>query len=542
MKVCNIQKEKELLQEELTRKKEEVRQLHQYKKVMEKRHGILTATIQMLKQDSPKTNDNNDSLKKLIEEEAKLKIESDIMNDQLQKLATVTDPLSETVNEASMETTEEKTRVLFANNSISDKYESCDNVRVVAAIHIGSQFTELAFSMTSNPTRIKTLNWNGGISKKEKTTVLIKEDGKTFEAFGDEAEQIYSNLVFKNKKERYMFRDFMQQLYRKKSIGTNTKLKDADEKTLNALQVVSTTIRQIQSKFMTRLKAQIHDGRFDEKDMYWVLTFPPGHDSAETFMTMAAVQAGIDRSHVSVVMDKEAIVCFFPQLDFLMEENRISTVATGTRHIVCDARAEKVGIAVIEVSSVYKINLIQAEFISRGEMINEAFANILDSFAGFEIMKLLKDIYLNDFNEINKNIEIIKKETKLPKRIFYTFKLPALFSIKVQERCGRSLKEQIRNSEYKTEVFGDGNKLLIRKSIFKNIFNEKPLQKIIERLSIVSSRMGCSSIFTVGEFSETPYFQKALLKAFPKMRITCARGKNAILTGADLFGHFVCDD
>ncbi|KAH3712157.1 hypothetical protein DPMN_071836 [Dreissena polymorpha] len=63
---------------------------------MENRYGILTATIQMLKQDSPKTDDNNDSLKKLIEEEAKLKIESDIINDQLQKLATVTDPLSET--------------------------------------------------------------------------------------------------------------------------------------------------------------------------------------------------------------------------------------------------------------------------------------------------------------------------------------------------------------------------------------------------------------------------------------------------------------
>ncbi|XP_052248638.1 CAP-Gly domain-containing linker protein 1-like [Dreissena polymorpha] len=98
MKVCNIhsQKEKELLQEELTRKKEEVRQLHQYTEVMENIHGILTATIQMLKQDSPKTDDDKVSLKKLIEEETKLKIESDIMNDQLQKSATVTDPLSET--------------------------------------------------------------------------------------------------------------------------------------------------------------------------------------------------------------------------------------------------------------------------------------------------------------------------------------------------------------------------------------------------------------------------------------------------------------
>ncbi|KAH3711795.1 hypothetical protein DPMN_071469 [Dreissena polymorpha] len=378
MKVCNIQKEKELLQEELTRKKEGVRQLHQYKEVMEKRHGILTATIQMLKQDSPKTDHNNDSLKKLIEEDAKLKIESDIMNVQLQKLATVTDPLSEMVNEASMETTEEKTRVLFANNSISDKYESRDNVRVVAFIHIGSQFTELAFSMTSNPTRIKTLNWNEGISKKEKTNVLIKEDGKTFEAFGDEAEQMYSNLVFKNNhKERYMFRDFMLQLYKEKIIGVDTKLKDADGKTLNALQVVSTTIRQIQSKLMTRLKAQFHDSRFDEKDMYWVLTFPPGHNSAKTFMTKAALQAGIDR-HMSVVMDIETIVCFFPQLDVLMEENRISTVATGTRHIVCDSKAEKVGF-VIKVPCVYKINLMgNIEFMNgcRAEIINEAFANI----------------------------------------------------------------------------------------------------------------------------------------------------------------------
>ncbi|KAH3712142.1 hypothetical protein DPMN_071821 [Dreissena polymorpha] len=105
---------------------------------------------------------------------------------------------------------------------------------------------------------------------------------------------------------------------------------------------------------------------------------------------MAALQAGIDRNNLSVVNEIDAIVCFFPQLDFRMKEKRILTVAIGTRHIVCDATAEKVGIAVIEVSSEYKINLVQVEIISGrlGEMITEAFENILDSLAGFEIMTL----------------------------------------------------------------------------------------------------------------------------------------------------------
>ncbi|KAH3711762.1 hypothetical protein DPMN_071436, partial [Dreissena polymorpha] len=112
--------------------------------------------------------------------------------------------------------------------------------------------------------------------------------------------------------------------------------------------------------------------------------------------------AGIDMNHLSVVMETEAIAHFFSQFDMQMQKRRISLIDTDTLHMVCDAGDEKVGIAVIKMSSEYKFTLIQTEFISccSGQMINEAFGNLLDSLAGFEIMKLLKENYSEEFNEI----------------------------------------------------------------------------------------------------------------------------------------------
>ncbi|KAH3717543.1 hypothetical protein DPMN_060335 [Dreissena polymorpha] len=133
-----------------------------------------------------------------------------------------------------------------------------------------------------------------------------------------------------------------------------------------------------------------------------------------------------------------------------------------------------------------------------------------------------------------------KKKTSLPGKRRLTLELPVMFFTQVQERCGRSLKEQIQNSKYKDGVSVKGNKLLVSKTIFKNIFDE-PLKKIIDCLSTVSSKTGISSIFAVGEFSETKYFQDALRQALPQMRIRSARGEKSLLKGAVLFGHSVCE-
>ena len=93
---------------------------------------------------------------------------------------------------------------------------------MVAAIDFGTTFSGWAYSFKyefeSDPCNIHAKNWNNGtnISSKTPTTVLIEPDGKTFVAFGYEAEDKYASLCTEGKqKDFYYFSRFKMMLHNK---------------------------------------------------------------------------------------------------------------------------------------------------------------------------------------------------------------------------------------------------------------------------------------------------------------------------------------
>ena len=94
--------------------------------------------------------------------------------------------------------------------------------KIVAAIDFGTTFSGWAYcfkhEFDSDPSNICAKNWNNGsnISTKTPTTVLIEPDGKTFAAFGYEAEDKYAALCAEqNHRDNYYFSKFKMLLHNK---------------------------------------------------------------------------------------------------------------------------------------------------------------------------------------------------------------------------------------------------------------------------------------------------------------------------------------
>ncbi|KAH3813352.1 hypothetical protein DPMN_141808 [Dreissena polymorpha] len=122
---------------------------------------------------------------------------------------------------------------------------------IVAAIDFGTTYSGWAFSSKNDfemePVKVSAKTWIGGqlSSLKAPTCILIKPDGKTFEAFGFEAESRYAELCEENEhKKWFYFRRFKMALWNK-DIHKDTVLEDVSGRELPALTVFSLSIRQV---------------------------------------------------------------------------------------------------------------------------------------------------------------------------------------------------------------------------------------------------------------------------------------------------------
>ncbi|XP_052793927.1 heat shock 70 kDa protein 12A-like [Mya arenaria] len=145
---------------------------------------------------------------------------------------------------------------------------------LVAAIDFGTTYSSWAYSLLhdykNDPRQISAKQWQGHDSTKGPTTVLIKPDGKTLEAFGFEAETRYTELIDEDEHESYyFFKRFKMKLWNQASTSPEW-LKDDLLRVSN--DRISSTIR--------------------ENEIHWVLTVPAIWDNAaKQFMREAAKQS-----------------------------------------------------------------------------------------------------------------------------------------------------------------------------------------------------------------------------------------------------------
>lgn len=166
---------------------------------------------------------------------------------------------------------------------------------MVAAIDFGTTFSGWGYSFKhefkSDPTNIHAKNWNNGtnISSKAPTAVLIKPDGKTFEAFGYEAEAKYAELCADGEHRDWcFFNRFKMMLHDNLKIEENILLEDATGKSLPAKDVFTHAIKFLKEDLKTVCALGITED-INESEVLWVLTVPAiWNEIAKRFMRQAA--------------------------------------------------------------------------------------------------------------------------------------------------------------------------------------------------------------------------------------------------------------
>ncbi|KAH3769786.1 heat shock 70 kDa protein 12A-like [Dreissena polymorpha] len=420
----------------------------------------------------------------------------------------------------------------------------------VASIDFGTTYSGWAFSFTNDPKCFITKEWYSGSmhSSKAPTCALFQPDGKTFEAFGYDAENKYVKLASKDDhKDWYFVSKFKMSLFESEAtLGRHSMLEDVTGKPINSMMVFSSVIKYLHDDLLKSLNSQ-NTGGIEKGEINWVLTVPAIWDeNAKQFMRIAAREAGIDMGRLSLALEPEvaAIYCLDANLarSHHSSGSEISTLPLGTRYLLCDAGGGTVDITVHEVLQGKKLKEIeQASGGAWGcSTVDEAFEKLINTLAGGAVMQEFKLKFMEHYLQLLRRFELLKREfnpeTSNEAVLWIT---TAIFDV-VQDLTGNNLEYQIKNSPYKSQVQLWFDRLKFDASFISALF-AGPVKSIVDQLSTLMSKHSAkpiNHIVMVGGFSESPFLQEAVKSAFPGVNVIVPHDAVlAVLKGAVLFGH-----
>ncbi|XP_052793940.1 heat shock 70 kDa protein 12A-like [Mya arenaria] len=419
---------------------------------------------------------------------------------------------------------------------------------LVAAIDFGTTYSSWAFSFRheyeSDPTQISAKQWLEHESTKGPTTVLIKPDGRTLEAFGYEAETRYAELIDEEAHESYyFFKRFKMKLWNQK-IERDMVIQDENSRYLSAKTVFALSIKWLKDD-LWRISNDKISGTIRENEIHWVLTVPAIWDNAaKQFMREAAKQAGIEETSLTVALEPEAASLFCRHLPVERSGNKTSLgiPKAGQRYLVLDAGGGTIDITVhgvlrsMEVKELYKAS----GGAWGGTKVDEAFKGFINDIAGFDAMGDLKRNHLYDFIDLFRRFENKKRSISPDKDSKTIIPLPLSLCTLIEKRQGRALCDLIKNTYYASSVSMTNEKVKIDASVARRFF-ETCVSSTVGHLKNILSlpvNRGVEAILMVGGFSESPMLQYAVSKEFGALkRIVPREASLAVLKGAVIFGH-----
>lgn len=424
---------------------------------------------------------------------------------------------------------------------------------MVAAIDFGTTFSGWAYSykheFQSDPTIIHAKNWNNGsnISTKTPTTVLIEPDGKTFVAFGYEAEDKYALLCADGKqKEFYYFSRFKMMLHNKLDIGKKTYIEDAYGKPLLAKDVFKHAIaflrNDLKAEWAKQLKGEIHD-----TDALWVLTVPAiWNETAKHFMREAAEEAGIPSSCLKIALEPEAASLFCKTVAVekkAQSDLKMSTFEPGARYIVLDCGGGTVDVSVHEVLA--DGNLRELYKASGGAWggttVDDAYKDMLVKIFGPDVFKKFTDENRDDYIDIFRAFEVKKREISAKTENDTIVSLPLALVETYNDETEGTLKTAVSKSGLSGLVTVEkGNKLRIKATMMKQMFSTA-LENIVghvSKLLKINAVSGAKTILMVGGLSESKIVYASLKASFSKLDIVVpVEPALTVLKGAVMFGY-----
>ncbi|KAK3611842.1 hypothetical protein CHS0354_040516 [Potamilus streckersoni] len=426
---------------------------------------------------------------------------------------------------------------------------------VVAAIDLGTTYSSWACSFRhdynkdpKNLEKIMCRNWNDSqnVSYKAPTTILVREDGKTLDKFGYEAEDQFAQFAEDDADELntwYYFRRFKMLLHDRK-IKRDMMLESENSKTLPAMRVFALTIKYLMNDILVDIGKKMMDV-LDESHIRWVLTVPAIWDeTAKQFMREAATEAGIPSNQLTLALEPEVASLYCNSIPLTRADNgEASTLHPGAKYILVDAGGGTIDIIAHEVMSDGSLNEIYRSNGGAwgGTEVDKEYLSFLKDLVGTSVFENFKKNHMDDYLYLCREFEQKKRTIEPVKDLKVTTRFPGTLNELFENEKHQTLANSILSKKWSQSVTPMSDKIRMESHVMKGFFADA-LQKTGSHLQHIfsgeSSLKTVNTIMMVGGFSESKMLQEVIIKLFPEKRVIVPpQAGLAVLKGAVLFGH-----
>ncbi|KAH3835083.1 heat shock 70 kDa protein 12A-like [Dreissena polymorpha] len=435
-----------------------------------------------------------------------------------------------------------------------------ENKLIVASIDFGTTFTGCAFSMLADyqtyREKIMTIHWKSGVSEqatKTPTILLLKKD-LSFESFGYEAEETFAEITEDSDDvdDWHYFKYFKMKLYdenKDSKIRTTSKVTDQNGREIDALHVISVSIKFIKDKIMDELKARI--GVLRDDDVYFVLTCPAiWSDNAKRFMRTAAEKAGIANDHLRIGLEPECAAIYLHNVtlpDLSASKKQSFCMAHGDAYLIVDLGGGTVDIAAHKINGLGRFEeILIPDGGPWGSInINFKFEQALTALSGARALETFRRENMHDYTALMRAFEL-KKIAFPGTRSKVTMQLPITYLQCHQNENRDSLLDSIK--EVAHTVFSQcsfqpkNNVISFPNDSFASLYDETiglildKVRTILEYLEKVKQH-DIKTIFCVGGFADCKLLRKRFTDEFGDRVIAPSEAITAIMKGAVMFGR-----
>ena len=173
-----------------------------------------------------------------------------------------------------------------------------------------------------------------------------------------------------------------------------------------------------------------------------------------------------------------------------------------------------------------------------GIMVDQAFEELLIELVGKGVYDAFTTDETEDYLDLWRLFEVKKKTVEPSMTSKVVMKLSSSLRDLYENQTGFSLEEAIKETKYASEIEVRRDKLIMKSSIVKPLFDKSVNSTVAHVKKIVSDCPKIRAILMVGGFSESVLLKEAVKKAFPEVEVICPQdASSAILRGAVIFGH-----
>ncbi|XP_055999584.1 heat shock 70 kDa protein 12A-like isoform X1 [Ostrea edulis] len=433
----------------------------------------------------------------------------------------------------------------------SEDTATTDEILLVAALDFGTTYSGIAWSHTHEfekyPLRISCLHWSSMLGPsqatyKTPTSLLLKSNGEMI-AFGYEAEEQYAELADDNAQSGYcFFKHFKMLLYENEILRSDTVLVDDEGHPMQAKDIFAQSISYMKRRLLEDLKSR--GNMIREENILWVITVPAiWNDGAKQFTREAAVKAGIPRKRMKLALEPEAASIYTMKVHSERSKDQLPQIGQGTKYIVLDLGGGTIDISLKEVTEDITIKEVHRASGGPwgGREVNIQFMKFLEELIGKDVIKELKTTHKASWLDLEREIELKKRNTKGDNNGRVLFQIPAELQEVYQSKTGKKLINAIGfETKYAGKVDVKRNCLRIDKSIIET-FLKKCLDNIVKHTKSLLAKPEARDtkyLVLVGGFAESEFLKTEIPKALGNLQIYIPDDPwLAVMRGAVIFGQ-----